>query len=89
MSKECACPKNDYKGHLMESILREALFDYISGADNPGRELRELLREYSHYCPSLSERICSMFTLIRVRNDNGYINGFTEELLRQGEIDLS
>ena len=40
MSKECLCPKEDYKGSLMESILREALFDYIANADKPDFELR-------------------------------------------------
>lgn len=36
MSAECACPKEDYTGKLMETILREALFDYMAGADKPG-----------------------------------------------------
>lgn len=91
MSKECACPKDDYKGRLMESILREALFDYISGADNPGFELRELLREYPYFSPNpcLSDRICSMFGLVQVLGDDGYVNGFTDELLEQSKIDLS
>ncbi len=91
MSKECGCPKDDYEGRLMESILREALFDYISGANNPGFELRELLREPPYYCsnPTLSDRICSMFTLVGVQNDDGYINGFTDKLLKQSKIDLS
>ena len=31
MSAECACPKEDYTGKLMEMILREALFDYMAG----------------------------------------------------------
>ena len=30
MSAECACPKEDYTGKLMEMILREALFDYMA-----------------------------------------------------------
>ena len=42
MSHECDCPKEDYKGALMESILREALFDYIATADKPGFDLRQL-----------------------------------------------
>ena len=37
MSKECLCPKEDYKGALMESILQNALFDYIANADKPDR----------------------------------------------------
>ena len=74
MSKECICPKEDYKGKLLESILLDALFDYISSADKPG----------------LSERICTMFQLTRVRNNNGsYANGFSDKLLIQSEKDLS
>ena len=85
---ECACPKEDYTGKLMETILREALFDYMAGADKPGYELRQLLQQYATHDPDLSERIYTLFQLARVRNDNGYINGFTDELLRQSEIDL-
>jgi len=47
MSHECACPKEDYKGALMESILREALFDYIATADKPGFDLRQLFYQYA------------------------------------------
>lgn len=89
MSNECICPKEDYKGALMESILREALFDYIAGVDKPGFELRQLLQQYALRNPSLSERICTMFQLTRVRNDDGsYANGFTDELIKQSEKDL-
>lgn len=44
MSKECLCPKEDYKGALMESILQNALFDYIANADKPDFELRQLFQ---------------------------------------------
>jgi len=89
MSKECLCPKEDYKGSLMESILREALFDYIANADKPDFELRQLLQQYISREPTLSERICTMFQLTRVRNDDGsYANGFSEQLLVQSEIDI-
>lgn len=89
MSKECACPKEDYKGWLMESILREAMFDYIAGADKPGFELRQLFYQYATHEPSLSERICTMFQLTRVRNDDeSYANGFSDKLLAQSEKDL-
>lgn len=90
MSAECACPKEDYisgRG-LMEMILREALFDYMAGADKPGYELRQLLQQYATRDPDLLERTCTMFQLTQVRDDNGYVNGFTDELIRQSEIDL-
>lgn len=88
MSAECACPKEDYTGKLMEMILKEALFDYIAGADNPAYVLRQLLQEYATYDPGLSERIYTLFQLAQVRDNNGYVDGFTDELLRQSEIDL-
>jgi hypothetical protein len=82
MSAECACPKEDYTGKLMETILREALFDYMAGADKPGYELRQLLQQYATHDPDLSERIYTLFQLAKVRDDNRYVNGFTDKLLR-------
>lgn len=89
MSHECACPKEDYKGRLMESILEEALFDYLNSANKPGFDLRNLFHQYALSDPSLSERICTMFQLVTVRDDSGqYTNGFTDKLMAQSEIDL-
>ena len=72
MSAECACPKEDYTGKL----------------DKPGYELRQLLQQYATRDPNLSERIYTLFQLAQVRDDNRYVNGFTDKLLRQSEIDL-
>ncbi len=88
MSRECGYPMKNYSGALIESILREALFDYISCADNPGFELRNLLAPSFSHDPSLSERICSMFQLTAIRGDAGYVNGFTEALIAQSKTDL-
>ena len=89
MSKECLCPKEDYKGALMESILQNALFDYIANADKPDFELRQLFQQYALREPTLSERICTMFQLTRVRNDDGsYANGFSDKLLAHSEKDI-
>ena len=86
MSHECACPKEDYKGRLMESILKEALFDYLNSANKPGFDLRHLFHQYALSDPSLSERICTMFQLVTVRDDSGqYTNGFTDKLMAQSE----
>lgn len=88
MSHECACPKEDYKGKTLEWILREALFDYFATADNPGFELRQLLYQYASFDPSLSERMIAVFQLAKVRDNNGYVNGFTDKLIAQSEMDL-
>lgn len=46
MNQECGCEKETYQGKLLENILRTALFDYMDSADNPGRDLRILLKQY-------------------------------------------
>lgn len=89
MGKECDYPKEDYTYAMLDSIMREALYDYINYADNPGFELRNLLHQCRSLEPQMAERISIMFRLTQVRNDDGYVNGFTEELLKQSEIDLS
>lgn len=89
MSQECGCKKEIYDDCLVERIMREALFDYFKCADNPSFELRIILHEYPTQNPSLSERIAILFRLAQVKDNNGYVNGFTEELLKQSEIDLS
>lgn len=89
MSHECVCPKEDYKGRLMESILEEALFDYLNSVNKPGFDLRRLFHQYALRDPSLPERICTMFQLVTVRDNSGqYTNGFTDRLMAQSEIDL-
>lgn len=85
MSQECGCEKEIYQGNILESILKTALFDYINGADNPEYELRQLLQNYALWEPSLPERICTMFALVNVRDSNGYVNGFTQDLLTKSK----
>lgn len=97
MSDECACPIGDYKGRLLEQIMKEAMFDYLNTADKPGNELRRLFDIPGLGPePSMSERIASMFALCQVLEakdpknpkELSYVNGFTPMLIRQSEIDL-
>ena len=98
MSEECGCPIEIYTGATMESIMKDALFDYINGARNPGSDLRRLFeRPLLGPEPSLSERIATMFALVNVREytpigksggNMPYDNGFTEALIAQSRIDL-
>lgn len=97
MSHECACPQEDYKGALLESIMREAMFDYLNYADRPGNELRRLFdRSTLGPEPTMSERIASMLSLCQMMaakdpknpGELSYVNGFTPALVRQSRIDL-
>lgn len=88
MSHECGCPKEDYNRWLMGQVLRDALFDYIDGANSPGSELRQLLYQYATKEPGISARICTLFQLVHVRNGDCYVNGFSSDLIKQSQIDL-
>lgn len=90
MSKECGCPREDYKGGLMESILKEALFDYIATADKPAVDLRNLFYTFALTEPTMAERICGMFSLVTVYDpaNRTYRNGFDEKQIEQSRIYL-
>lgn len=88
LGKECDYPWEKYTDGQIRSILLEALYDFINGANNPGFELRQLFYQYPIRDPSLSERICTMFELTQVREAGQYVNGFTKELIEQSDIDL-
>lgn len=88
LGKECDYPWKKYTDGQIRSILLEALYDFINGADNPEFELRQLFYQYPFEDPSLNERICIMFELTQVREAGQYVNGFTKELIDQSDIDL-
>ena len=90
MSNECGCPARDYKGHLMETILREAMFDYMATADKPAADLRNLFYVFATSHPPITERICSMFSLTNVWDPvaQAYCNGFTDVLVERSRIAL-
>jgi hypothetical protein len=51
MSAECACPKEDYTGKLMEMILREALFDYMAARTSPDMSCASFFSNMPHVTP--------------------------------------
>jgi len=92
LGKECDYPWEKYSERMIESILLEALYDFMNTATRPGYELRQLFYQYPTHNPTLSERICTMFQLTQVKKkSNGvyqYMNGFTDVLIKQSESDL-
>lgn len=80
MGKECAYPWKNYTPRMLDEILYDALADYIDGVKKPSFVLWEL-KEYGKTASSTAEKICAMFALVQVRDDDGYVNGFTDELL--------
>lgn len=88
MGKECDYPWKSYTDGQIKGVLLEALYDFINGASNPGFELRHLFSDSVFMPDALSERICSMFAQTQVRDGANYVNGFTEHLIKQSDIDM-
>lgn len=80
MSEECACPIEEYTDDVIESILFEAIYDYIDVCDRPSIFIRQI-RECVNKDLNLLERICVAFYMIQVRKNGKCINGFKEEWL--------
>ena len=90
-SLDCGIPIEAYTDQVVTRLILEALYDFINTAQNPAGILRTI---FSHLpldnSPlSLAEGICGMFQALRVKNDNGFVNGFSEKLITQSDIDLS
>ena len=84
MSKECMCPLSTYTTAVTESIVVEAMCDYIDTCDKPSTFLRQVrdTKEALIRDLTLTERICIAFSLVQVKNGDGeYINGFDAEFL--------
>ena len=81
MSEECSCPKECYTDGELESILMDAVYDYIDTCDRPSTFLR-LVNECIAKDISRIQRICIAFTLVKVKNADKYINGFKEEFFK-------
>lgn len=90
MSDRCACPVDRYTDHMINSIIWEAALDYIDSFKEhlPSSFLREIHRVMDLHNNPLATRInrvdmyeatCIAFQLAQVKNNTGYINGFTEE----------
>lgn len=78
MSEECLCAKEYYTDEEMESIMMDAVYDYIDTCNRPSTFIR-LMKDCIAKDINLIERICIAFTLVKVKNDDEYINGFKEE----------
>ena len=81
MSEECLCEKEYYTDREMESIMMDAVYDYIDTCGRPSTFLR-LMKDCIAKDVSLIQRICIAFTFVKVKNDDEYINGFKEEFFK-------
>ncbi len=81
MSLYCDCPIEFYTNQVMQSIMFEAMCDYMDSCDKPSTFLRILNNQVCDDSLSLAERIALAFVLVQVRENGHFINGFTPELM--------
>ena len=87
MSKTCACPIEAYDERTLRSIVWEAFMDFMSTCTSP-RGFLYHIKEACYWCDWTPREggdditaILIAFMLCEVRDDNGYVNGFTDELI--------
>lgn len=78
LSEECATPKERYTPATMNSLMFDAMCDYLRTCDNAGSFVRSLKDIYAITKITEGERIASAFELVQVKDSRGYINGFEE-----------
>ena len=93
MSKTCACPAEYYTDRLLRNIVWEALMDFMNTCTCPCGFLYDL-KEALYWCDgSLRDGVDDItailiaFQLCQVRDSNGYVNGFSAELLTEHNLE--
>ena len=90
LSDHCLCPIDYYTEAMINNIILQAAFDYVDSfkEHRPSSFLRYVKETYDlHHNPlvenikriDIYEAICIAFEMAQVKDENGYINGFTEE----------
>ena len=92
MSKTCVCPLEVYTDKLLRSIVYEAFMDYMSSCTYP-REILYHIKEALYWCDWSPKEdvdditaILTGFQLCQVRDENGFVNGFSEELINEHQL---
>lgn len=92
MSKTCACPLEVYTDNVLRGIVFEAFIDYMSSCTCP-REILYNIKEVRYWCDwSLKEDVDDItailigFKLCQVRDEKGFVNGFSEELINEYQL---
>ena len=88
MSEECGCPIEVYTDRVLLSIVWEAFMDFMSVCTNP-RYFLYTLKDAKYWCDYSPregvddvQAILIALQLCRVRDDEGYVNGFSDELIQ-------
>ena len=83
LANECGCDVSTYSRSLIASVLKTALIDFFKVAEDPGHQLWMFLNNMSDYNMDMVDAIISLFTLVEIKNDWGYVNGFNHDIIQR------
>lgn len=87
MGDECIYNWENYTDAMIQDILYTALMDYIDWVKKPSFVLW-CLKNDGRLHENINEKICAMFANVKVRDDHGYVNGFTQEQISKSNLVL-
>lgn len=78
------CDRKVYTDGVIESIIFEVFCDFIDAVDKPSMHIRQMqesqrISNHSAFASNVYDYMLSAMAMVQVRNDHGYINGFTAE----------
>lgn len=91
MANECGVNSvDDYTDTQIDSFIENAFLDFIDNSSNPSYYVKKTLCDVHFDGSQLSQlnKIMMMFKLVRVKEDDKFVNGFTQSLIDKMKIDL-
>jgi hypothetical protein len=80
MADECAYEAEWYTDKDMLDIMWDAMSDYLNHCDRPSAFMWQLKNVIDVEPNNLPERIAVAFSLVQVRDNGNYVNGFDDRL---------
>lgn len=80
MADECAYKVEWYTEKDMFDIIYDAMLDYLDHCDKPSYFMRQLGEVMRGRLDSITRDIAIALTLVQVRDNNNYVNGFDDRI---------
>lgn len=80
MADECAYQVEWYTEKDMFDIIYDAMLDYLDHCDKPSYFMRQLGDVMRGRLDSITRDIAIALTLVQVRDNNNYVNGFDDRI---------
>lgn len=85
MASKCYCKLSAYTRATLDRIMFDAMCDYVDSCDKPSFFLKTMDDLFEKEYLQRAEQIAYAFMDVEVQDNNGYVNGFTEELWAETE----